>query len=477
MDPALMSRLSSKEFGFFDRLDVLFIDDASLLDRRQLYILRWLQERHKTTNMQIVCAGDFRQLPAIIKPHHVVASPRLYREPLFRTTIWDSFKMTISCLTENFRHRVDPTYMELLERLGLGLLLESDFAALSSRCIEPLLTDGVRPTHILSSSSMIDKIKVDHLLELCGATNDEAISTLHEMVLKWVYSKSLDVPLSAHDQSIFDRLKLFRPFVFYTTYLNTTGVFLLQDECVRVYSEDLDATLDANLMTIGGLWKPLSQHARVARFAVSKCPIQVQLFMEGAQVVLVTNFHASEGLVYGARGVIVGFKEAPMKLLKDIPDMDGDKSLMQEPLLSSVLCPIVRFATTGYEVMIPPCQYDWCYDRRRRLYVTIVGIPLALATHLTVYNIQGMTLTRACLDLQHFQQGHNLYAALSKVHSLQDLYLSNMSQLIVNGDKDVIDYYMQHTPGYRDRFGALLERAGLWNVRRAMSVIDEDEET
>jgi hypothetical protein len=109
--------------------------------------------------------------------------------------------------------------------------------------------------------------------------------------------------------------------------------------------------------------------------------------------------------------------------------------------------------------------------------VTIVGIPLALATHLTVYNIQGMTLTRACLDLQHFQQGHNLYAALSKVHSLQDLYLSNMSQLIVNGDKDVIDYYMQHTPGYRDRFGALLERAGLWNVRRAMSVIDEDEET
>lgn len=132
----------------------------------------------------------------------------------------------------------------------------------------------------------------------------------------------------------------------------------------------------------------------------------------GAQVMLVTNLDLSRGLANGSRGMIVGFRA-------------GDN------------IPIVQFqrgdpVAIEYQIWFSP---DFPKVGRKQ-------IPLRIAYAITIHKCQGATLDCALIDIgkNTFEYGQ-AYVALSRVRSLESLYIYNFDARRVLAHPKVKDFY------------------------------------
>lgn len=147
-------------------------------------------------------------------------------------------------------------------------------------------------------------------------------------------------------------------------------------------------------------------------------PEEVRLKV-GAQVMLTRNKDLDRNLVNGSRGIVERY----------VKDNDGDQ------------IPIVRFDTGTVEkiakveaVRYNPDGGQGCLVRKQ--------IPLKLAWAVTVHKSQGTTLTRAMLDLSSAFEYGQVYVALSRVRSLDGLWLERPARLSnVMVSPQVLDFY------------------------------------
>jgi ATP-dependent DNA helicase PIF1 len=118
---------------------------------------------------------------------------------------------------------------------------------------------------------------------------------------------------------------------------------------------------------------------------------------EGASVMFTRN-NFEHGYVNGTLGTVVGFSPSAFPLVK----------------------------TRGGVIEASP--EEWRIDDRGRTLAKITQVPLRLAWAITVHKSQGMSLDSALMDLsQAFEYGQG-YVALSRVRSLDGLYLSGFNQ-------------------------------------------------
>lgn len=87
--------------------------------------------------------------------------------------------------------------------------------------------------------------------------------------------------------------------------------------------------------------------------------------------------------------------------------------------------PIVDFGGRDAVTVYPE---QWEYKRQDRVTATITQIPLRLAYAITVHKSQGMTLDAAEMDLTNTFVAGMGYVALSRVKSLDNLYLKGLSR-------------------------------------------------
>src|SRR4029079_6292245 len=110
---------------------------------------------------------------------------------------------------------------------------------------------------------------------------------------------------------------------------------------------------------------------------------------EGCRVMLVRNIDVDLGLVNGATGYVVGFVRN---------------------------CPIVRFDHRQHAPMTI-AQQEWKreigYD-----HCTVTQIPLVLSWANTIHKVQGLSLSKAVIDVGRAFCNHQVYVALSRVKSL-----------------------------------------------------------
>ncbi len=133
-----------------------------------------------------------------------------------------------------------------------------------------------------------------------------------------------------------------------------------------------------------------------------------------AQVMLITNLDLDRGLVNGSRGIVVGFDRTSA-----------------EPL------PIVQFLN-GQRIIIN--RHSWGLDDFKNTVRS--QIPLRLAWAGTIHKSQGATLDCALIDIGRttFEYGQ-AYVALSRVKSLDSLYIHDFAETSIKAHPKVIEFY------------------------------------
>ena len=138
----------------------------------------------------------------------------------------------------------------------------------------------------------------------------------------------------------------------------------------------------------------------------------------GARVMCLHNIAVDMGICNGAQGVIVDFAETA----------EGG---------SGYKVPVVLFSN-GKRMMIEPV---WTQSEDYPC-IGIAQLPLCLAWALTIHKIQGATLTMAEMDLGDsvFEYGQT-YVALSRIQSLDGLYLSAFQPRKIKANPTVKEFY------------------------------------
>lgn len=135
----------------------------------------------------------------------------------------------------------------------------------------------------------------------------------------------------------------------------------------------------------------------------------------GCQVMCISNIDQDIGLVNGSQGIVIGFT------------VEGNKEL-----------PIIKFDNIDHEITIN--EHSWSFETNEKY--SVCQIPLILSWAITIHKSQGMSIDKAVIDIGNsiFQYGQT-YVALSRVKSLEGLYLTKVNAQKIKAHPEVIKYY------------------------------------
>lgn len=142
---------------------------------------------------------------------------------------------------------------------------------------------------------------------------------------------------------------------------------------------------------------------------------QVFQFKVGALVMCTKNISLETGICNGTHGIIIDILRV------------GDANAV----------PIVQFANGVKMTMSPVAWQSETYPT-----ISVHQIPLRLAWALTIHKIQGATMDMAEMDIGHtvFEYGQ-IYVALSRIKSLDGLYLLNFQPAKIKANPKVVAFY------------------------------------
>jgi len=138
---------------------------------------------------------------------------------------------------------------------------------------------------------------------------------------------------------------------------------------------------------------------------------QVLELKEGCKVMLLKNHNFAKGLINGSCGVVLKIESNSVKI-----KFDND---VQETITNHT-----------FELY-----------REGELAATREQLPLRLAYGITIHKSQGMTLDKVVVDCNRIFECGQAYVALSRVKSLEGLYLRSFNPRKVVVDEEVINFY------------------------------------
>ncbi len=170
------------------------------------------------------------------------------------------------------------------------------------------------------------------------------------------------------------------------------------------HNADVDAINAAALRSIEGPTTAYTMHSKGGESMVASlkkgCLSPEKLELKIGAVVMCTKNNTQKGFVNGTTGTVVRFEP-------------GTKF------------PIIR-TQDDQELTIEPM--DWSIEEDGKIKASITQVPLRLAWAITIHKSQGLSLDTAMMDLrQVFEYGQG-YVALSRVRSLEGLYLSGWNE-------------------------------------------------
>ncbi len=147
------------------KTQVLVIDEVSMLDGKLLdmvdVICRTIrQSTEGFGGMQVVCVGDFFQLPPITRNGEVTRYA-------FESQAWDRLRPLICYITEQHRQE-DELLLGLLGSIRRGEIEEDHYTLLREQV--DIGYEGVEPTRLYTHNADVDAVNLAKLKELSGMT-------------------------------------------------------------------------------------------------------------------------------------------------------------------------------------------------------------------------------------------------------------------------------------------------------------------
>ena len=143
-------------------------------------------------------------------------------------------------------------------------------------------------------------------------------------------------------------------------------------------------------------------------------PENVLYLKVGAQVMLNVNIDVEDGLVNGSRGVVTKYNDDSGNLY--VKFLDGRE--------------------------IPFTRHEYTYEEEGKVWYHISQYPFMLAYALSIHKTQGSTLDYAIIDLGYSVFEDSMcYVALSRVRSLEGLFLKAFQPSRITTNKHALNFY------------------------------------
>ncbi|NXX39673.1 PIF1 helicase, partial [Tricholaema leucomelas] len=186
------------------------------------------------------------------------------------------------------------------------------------------------------------------------------------------------------------------------------------------HKDDVEITNERRLQQLSGelhSFEALDSDPMLAKLIDAQCPVggRVELKL-GAQVMLAKNLDVSQGLVNGARGVVVGFENEQKGL------------------------PKVRFLCGVTQVIK---MEKWVFKGASGIHLSRQQLPLKLAWAISIHKSQGMSLDCVEISLSRVFESGQAYVALSRARSLAGLRVLDFDPKVVRADPSVLQFYRQ----------------------------------
>lgn len=190
--------------------------------------------------------------------------------------------------------------------------------------------------------------------------------------------------------------------------------YLIKDNILRLYSHNFDANNLNNrqldlLKTKEKTYKMRTKGDKSEISKLKKALLSPELIRlkKGSEVMFTANNYRS-GYVNGDRGRVVGFRGG---------------------------LPIIRMKRSAYIIVEP---FRWQVEINSRVIAEAWQLPLKLAWAITIHKSQGMSLEEAVIDLSRaFSTGMG-YVALSRLKSIDGLYLLGLNRMALYVDSEIL---------------------------------------
>lgn len=140
---------------------------------------------------------------------------------------------------------------------------------------------------------------------------------------------------------------------------------------------------------------------------------------KGCQVMLIINLDLQSGLANGSLGVVKDFE--PQNNYPIVVFANGEERIIDE-------------YTFKYEKYCPVAK-------ETQILCEIMQIPLIPAYSLTAHKLQGITLEKAVLDISESFADGQVYTAISRVKTLDGLFIKSINFSKIKAHKTVVEYY------------------------------------
>lgn len=151
---------------------VLIIDEISMLDGKLLDMVDIICRKIRDNNeafggMQVICVGDFFQLPPITKNGDMMRYA-------FESRAWDSLRPLICYITEQYR-QADELLLGLLSSIRKGEIEEDHYTLLNEQT--SIDYEDIEPTRLYTHNADVDAVNSAKLAELKTKSRSYKMST------------------------------------------------------------------------------------------------------------------------------------------------------------------------------------------------------------------------------------------------------------------------------------------------------------